>query len=385
MRFRLPIPAAWQDFEELCYRLWKEVWADPNTQKNGRAGQAQQGVDIYGTPRYQHSYAAVQCKDKDSALGSELSSGELDAECLKASTFVPRISSFTLATTAPRDAAIQLHARKLNGAKTHSFPVHVWSWDDIASEIASRPTLIEAFYKDFPYIEDSGTAKIAASNPADQFAAFFSRPALVNSLTNELRRDLQEVAYELCDNAFSHGSARHVQLMFNGTDFEIEDDGLEFNALKQLDASKASAKSHLGSLVLSTFQQTYGDSIQLSYRRIKTVGGTKNVLSFALDKDIAKNFDASESMDISVDFDHIFGRDGGESLAAYLKIPQHIKRLVLTITNSAPLSAVSAFLHHIVQRLPSDSMLIVSYAHGSSVAKLATFYYGPTIRFEARK
>ncbi len=48
--FQLPPPSNWQDFETLCWRLWKAIWNDRNTQKNGRQGQPQAGVDVFGQP-----------------------------------------------------------------------------------------------------------------------------------------------------------------------------------------------------------------------------------------------------------------------------------------------------------------------------------------------
>lgn len=42
-------PENWQDFERLCKVLWGEIWECPDTiKRNGRQGQAQKGVDIYG-------------------------------------------------------------------------------------------------------------------------------------------------------------------------------------------------------------------------------------------------------------------------------------------------------------------------------------------------
>ena len=38
MKKQIPPPAYWQDFEELCHKLWREIWGDINTQKNGRQG-----------------------------------------------------------------------------------------------------------------------------------------------------------------------------------------------------------------------------------------------------------------------------------------------------------------------------------------------------------
>ena len=114
MEGRLPIPKNWQDFENVCHRLWAEIWNDVNAQKNGRKGQPQNGVDIFGKPLYSKSYDGVQCKDKDNRLGSILTENELEQESKKVKGFTPRISSFTLATTSPRDQQMQEFCRKVN-------------------------------------------------------------------------------------------------------------------------------------------------------------------------------------------------------------------------------------------------------------------------------
>ncbi len=59
---QIPPPSNWQDFENLCCDLWRAIWKDPNTQKNGRQGQSQNGVDIYGRPELREKWAGVQSK-----------------------------------------------------------------------------------------------------------------------------------------------------------------------------------------------------------------------------------------------------------------------------------------------------------------------------------
>jgi len=48
--FQLPLPSNWEDFEDLCFKIWKRIWNDDYAQKNGRKGQEQRGVDFYGNP-----------------------------------------------------------------------------------------------------------------------------------------------------------------------------------------------------------------------------------------------------------------------------------------------------------------------------------------------
>jgi len=261
MRFRLPIPASWQDFEFLCEQLWTEIWCDPNAQRNGRAGQEQHGVDIFGRPIYSSEYSGVQCKDKDGRLGSELKESELIKECVKAQKFRPTLATFTLATTAPRDGKIQGIARKLNSAGDLPFDVHVWSWDDLEAEILCRPNLTRCFYTKIPKDVDSNVVRIAASAPREQFLAFFSRPHLADALGPILTDHLVKVVYELCDNAYVHGRASHVQVSLDGAVLTVEDNGKSFNPLTDLDATKATSSGHLGSVVVDSFLRKFRDDI----------------------------------------------------------------------------------------------------------------------------
>src|SRR5208337_95938 len=104
---QVPPPKTWQDFETLCCDFWRAIWKDPNAKKNGRQGQEQYGVDVYGNPNQQALWAGVQCKGKDNYTDKKLTEDELRAETDKAKSFIPKLSHFTMATTGPRDAVIQ--------------------------------------------------------------------------------------------------------------------------------------------------------------------------------------------------------------------------------------------------------------------------------------
>lgn len=156
--YQYPPPKNWQDFESLCRDLWKEIWDDPNVQKNGRSGQEQHGVDVFGQPQQGKLWVGVQCKGKDNNLGKTVTETELLEEIKKAKNFTPRLSSWILATTAPRDAKIQQKAREItaNNKKKKLFSVTVWCWEDILEELVKYPSLIEVH---LPHIHnfDEGT------------------------------------------------------------------------------------------------------------------------------------------------------------------------------------------------------------------------------------
>jgi hypothetical protein len=132
-KMKLPYPANWSDFEDLCLGLWKAVWKCESAQKNGRNGQSQDGVDFFGRPSNGASWAGVQCKGKDSYNEQVLTDNEISEETEKAKKFEPKLSEYTIATTAQRDVKVQMFARTISDAniKNGSFSVSVFAWDDI--------------------------------------------------------------------------------------------------------------------------------------------------------------------------------------------------------------------------------------------------------------
>jgi len=82
--YHLPAPADWQAFERFARDLFSAVWEDPRTQANGRSGQPQAGVDVFGTNSRTSKLEGVQCKGKDARYGHSVDVDELQNEVKKA-------------------------------------------------------------------------------------------------------------------------------------------------------------------------------------------------------------------------------------------------------------------------------------------------------------
>ena len=140
---RLPPPNDSRAFESLCLELFRELWGDSNADKNGRNGQSQTGVDIFGLRG--GLQVGVQCKQKDPLVWRKITAQELESEARKARRFIPALSEFILATTGPADAMVQQRARELTAEFRQEglFTVSVWSWSKIWKELNGRNGLLE--------------------------------------------------------------------------------------------------------------------------------------------------------------------------------------------------------------------------------------------------
>lgn len=173
MKVNLQCPSNWDDFQDLCLQLWKEMWRDPNAHHNGRNGQRQDGVDIWGKNLFDHGYSGVQCKGKNGNYQSKLTTDEIDDECKKAVKFKPNLKSFIMATTSPRDVVVQQHCRQLNEKNAYPFSVDTWAWDDIEDEVQCRPTMMEYFYPNVKEATLLHEIQISIFASVDKLHAFF--------------------------------------------------------------------------------------------------------------------------------------------------------------------------------------------------------------------
>lgn len=146
---QIPPPNSSERFEDLCHQLFKAVWNDPLAQKVGRRGQAQQGVDIFGSPNQNYGINhGVQCKSKDSQNASYPTISEIREEVAKAEGFKPKLQHWIFATTAPVDAGLQQKAREMSQARERqgTFTVSVLGWGEIAFLLCKHKQVLSAFY-----------------------------------------------------------------------------------------------------------------------------------------------------------------------------------------------------------------------------------------------
>lgn len=379
MHIRLPKPRNWQDFETLCLALWKEIWSAPNAQKNGRAGQSQNGVDISGRKLYDLSFTGIQCKDKDENLGSKLKLTDVIKESNKAVNFQPNIKHFTIATTASRDQKIQEEIFKLSNSNSYPFSIDTWSWDDIEDELLCRPKLLESLYQNYPIHRPvQNTISVSPYSAKDQLAAFFTRENIEENLTKSFIGNITKVAYELADNAYNYGRATRFTAQREGEIITLSDNGDEFNPLKELNGTP-SLDGNIGSLVVATFLHKFKDLCEISYERVDG----NNQLSIKFDSNILKNHE-DDFQEFTIDLSSFFSRSSATEAAAKLEISPESKEVVLNVTMNPMLSVSMEYIKALKYKLRDGQVLKVYLPRGDVEEALMHLIRDPMIKFIIR-
>jgi len=284
MKVNIDRPANWQDFEDLCLQLWKDIWGDANAQKNGRSGQKQHGVDVYGYSTYDGLLHGVQCKGKNGNYGSILEKKELIKEANNAEKFVPKLASFTMATTSPRDAELQKECRIMNDSNVHEYTVNVWSWDDIEDELQYRSDILKHFKIDFDDQEmDTSSIKINQVTKGERLQAFMSRPILKAVTSYSMNILLYHVFYEIMLNAFIHGGATLCVLLYENYRFTIMTDGNKFNPEDLINI-----QGDGGAITFRRLFKKCGDGIKTNYEYKEEEGKPCNIYSLYFDPKVLK-------------------------------------------------------------------------------------------------
>jgi hypothetical protein len=129
------------EFENLVRDVLARRWR-AELHLNGRSGQKQYGVDIFGE-RNGGIHTGVQCKNVDA-----LSMAAIQAEVSQAESFTPYLVEYWIVTSVERDAVLQGEVRELSAKRVAQgkFRVSILFWQDIECELAGHPDLVEKYY-----------------------------------------------------------------------------------------------------------------------------------------------------------------------------------------------------------------------------------------------
>lgn len=179
---QIPKPADEQAFERASVALWRGLLNDPSVQRNGRRGQRQNGVDLFGIRNGDVDWqVGIQCKLKSE--GHALSEDEVRAEVRKALTFKPPLKEYYVITTAPDDVAMEELAREITkelAADGKTMRVFVWGWNTLEERISEDSATRKAFDPTYTLfaeeiLAETKSISVGQSEMRGDLAAGFSR------------------------------------------------------------------------------------------------------------------------------------------------------------------------------------------------------------------
>ena len=121
----------------------EQRWKSSGLQPNGRPGQAQNGVDIYGTDDIGR-WVGIQCKRYATALDLKT----VEDEVKNAEQFQGHLTTLFVATTTPYDSTLQQQVRLMSHNRTAQgkFSVGLLFWKDIVDGLIQNPAIFNAHY-----------------------------------------------------------------------------------------------------------------------------------------------------------------------------------------------------------------------------------------------
>jgi hypothetical protein len=137
-------PKSWDEFEDIMLSAAKLRWESSDFYRNGRLGQKQEGVDIWGHDD-EGRHIGVQCKNTVDGLSLDV----IRAEIENARAFVPKLDRLYIATTAKRDAPLQKAVREISNQRHRDgkFRINILFWDDVYQDLAKDD---DVFFKHYP-------------------------------------------------------------------------------------------------------------------------------------------------------------------------------------------------------------------------------------------
>lgn len=139
----LPRPTDPLEFESITMDAMKLAWSTPRLDKNGRPGQAQNGVDIWGWDDLERP-VGIQCKRTVDVPSIATIRKEVEA----AEKFSHSIRTLWIATTADPDASLQQRVRQLSAdrAATGDFAVGLLFWESIVAGLTLNADRVRSHY-----------------------------------------------------------------------------------------------------------------------------------------------------------------------------------------------------------------------------------------------
>lgn len=143
----LAFPTTEDQFEEMCFHLYRKEWNDPGCTRLGGVGQGQFGLDIIGANGAQQ--IGVQCKHY---VKKPFTLATVEGDVEKADKAGIAVDHVIFATTAANKSELVLKVRELSNArkKAGKFSVSVAFWQELSGMLRLNKEVAREYIPGFP-------------------------------------------------------------------------------------------------------------------------------------------------------------------------------------------------------------------------------------------
>lgn len=143
----LAFPTSEDQFEEMCFHLYRKEWNDPGCTRLGGAGQAQFGLDIIGSNGAQQ--IGIQCKHY---AKKPFTLATVEGDIAKADSAGIDVDHLIFATSAANKSELVLKVRELSNArkKAGKFTVSVAFWQELSGMLRLNKEVAREYIPEFP-------------------------------------------------------------------------------------------------------------------------------------------------------------------------------------------------------------------------------------------
>lgn len=143
----LAFPTTEDQFEEMCFHLYRKEWSDPGCTRLGGVGQGQFGLDIIGTSGAQQ--IGVQCKHY---VKKQFTLATVEGDVEKADKAGIAVDHVIFATTAANKSELVLKVRGLSNSrkKAGKFTVSVAFWQELSGMLRLNKEVAREYIPGFP-------------------------------------------------------------------------------------------------------------------------------------------------------------------------------------------------------------------------------------------
>ena len=143
----LTFPTSEEQFEEMCFHLYRKEWNDPGCTRLGGVGQIQFGLDIIGTSGAQQ--IGVQCKHY---AKKPFTLATVEGDIAKADSAGIDVDHLIFATSAANKSELVLKVRELSNVrkKAGKFTVSVAFWQELSGMLRLNKEVAREYIPGFP-------------------------------------------------------------------------------------------------------------------------------------------------------------------------------------------------------------------------------------------